>query len=72
MVNWFIAHGAKLLAFITGVIGLLSTQAMQLGISQQLLAWLTFISAVATLASTVFFTSEDQQAAKAAMKGPKP
>jgi hypothetical protein len=66
--NWVTVYGTRFLAFITGVVGLITTQAGALAVSARLLAWLTFISSVATLASSVFFTSEKQTAAKFAMR----
>ena len=73
---FFVAYGERVLAFITGCIGLLSTQALQpdshLGISAITLAWLTFVGSMTTLAISTFYSSEQKTAAKTKLRGPKP
>ena len=53
--NWFAAHGDKLLAFITAVSALAVTQAQSLGMNEHFVAWITLGSGIATLAHTIFF-----------------
>lgn len=53
--NWFANNGDKLLAFLTGVSALLVTQATALHLDEQIVAWITLGSAIATLAHTLWF-----------------
>ena len=53
--NYFAAHGDKVLAFLTAASAFAVTQAQSLGFNEAVISWVTFGSGLATLAHTIFF-----------------